>query len=529
MRELLRSCLAVATISAAVTACTFGEDPGSPDAVVTESNGPAGPVPDGLDRFYAQSMTWGACASYATTDTAEQAFGEPSVQCARLTVPLDYAEPEGETITIGVLRKKAADPDQRIGSLVMNPGGPGGSGMVAAAFTGRGLADTEVGERFDLVGFDPRGVGASEPAVRCLTGKERDADRADDSETDGSPEGVAEQEADEREFAEKCVQRTEHGEEMLANLGTRDVVQDIDVLRSALGDEQLSYLGYSYGTRIGYSYAEAFPRNVRALLLDGALDPEQDLVESLVAQGEGFGVAFREFAGWCAARQDCALGSDKADATEEYQDLVQPLIDRQVSLADGRQLSFEDASTATVQALYSEQLWEVLNSGLNELKRGRGDRMMLLADTYNERDPDGSYSSTQDAFTAIRCVDDPPVTDRSEIREAQRRYAKVAPFLDPGTPAGDARDACAFWPVPHTSQPRLPDVAGVPPTLVISTTNDPATPYQAGVRLAKALDGALLTFEGNQHTIFAQGNRCVDDIGVAYLVDGTLPPEGERC
>lgn len=502
---------------------------GSPGGEVTESHGPTGAVPDGLDRFYGQSMTWGPCGPFATTNSAKEAFGQSGLQCARLTVPLDYAEPDGETITVGVLRRKASEPDNRIGSLVMNPGGPGASGMVAAVYTGQGLAETEAGERFDIVGFDPRGVGAGEPTVRCLTGKERDADRADDSETDGSPGGVAEQETEERRFAERCVQRTKHAEKMLANLGTRDVVKDMDVLRSVLGDDKLTYVGYSYGTRIGYAYAETFGRNVRAMILDGALDPEQDLVESLVEQGRGFGVAFREFVAWCVKRQDCALGSDKAAATKRYQSLVRPLIERPVSLGDGRRLSFEDASIGTVQAMYSQELWEVLNSGLNELERGRGERLMLLADVYNEREPDGTYSTTQDAFTAIRCVDDPPVTDKAEIREAQERYAKVAPFLDPGTTPGDARDACAFWPVPHTSEPRVPDVEGVPPTLVISTTNDPATPYQAGVQLAKAIDGVLLTFEGTQHTVFGQGNGCVDEIGVAYLVDGKLPPEGKRC
>ncbi|MGH3449875.1 MAG: alpha/beta fold hydrolase, partial [Haloechinothrix sp.] len=407
MRPLLRVTAALLTLAATLTACTDTEEAGPPEAVETESQGPAGAVPNGLGEFYGQSVTWGPCAEYATTQAAETAFADPALQCARLTVPLDYAEPAGETITVGVLRRRAGQPDRRIGSMVMNPGGPGASGMTAAVYSAKGLAGTEVGKRFDIVGFDPRGVGASEPTVDCLTGPERDADRADDSETDGSPQGVAETEAEERAFARKCVQRTEHGKQMLANLGTRDVVRDIDVLRSVLGDEKLTYLGYSYGTRIGYTYAETFPRNVRALLLDGALDPDQDLVESLVAQGEGFGVAFQEFAGWCTARQDCALGNDKADATEAYQQLVQPLIDQPVSLGDGRKLSFENASTATVQAMYSQELWEVLNSGLNELKRGRGERLMLLADFYNEREPDGSYSSTQDAFTAIRCVDDP--------------------------------------------------------------------------------------------------------------------------
>src|SRR5699024_9302326 len=202
---------------------------------------------------------------YATSYIARKEFAVDGVQCARLTVPLDYDKPRGETIELGLLRHRASgDSSERIGSLVVNPGGPGASGMASAASLGDSVRDTELEKRFDLVGFDPRGVGASEPRVHCLSDGERDAESADDGETDGTPEGVKEQQQRAREFAEKCAERTKYGERMLANLGTRDVVRDMDVLRSVLGDEKLSYLGYSYGTRLGYSYAEKFPQNVRA-------------------------------------------------------------------------------------------------------------------------------------------------------------------------------------------------------------------------------------------------------------------------
>ncbi|MPY97841.1 MAG: alpha/beta fold hydrolase [Actinophytocola sp.] len=516
----------VGAVLIAVTGCTV-LDEGSPSGGDRAPAGPVGPVPDGLDDFYSQRLDWGDCQPYATTNVAEQTFAAPEVECALLEVPLSYENPDAETIEVGVLRTRAQD--DRIGSLLVNPGGPGVSGMEAAASLRFSPTINKLGDRFDVVGFDPRGVGASEPSVDCLTDAERDADRADDSEVDGTPQGVKEQEAEERAFARKCAQRTEHGEEMLANLGTRDVVKDMDILRSVLGDRKLTYLGYSYGTRIGSTYAEQFPDNVRAMILDGALDPEQELVDSLVAQGKGFGDAFAEFAKWCAKRQDCGLGDEPAKATERYQDLVRPLIDDPVTIADGRELSFDDATTATVQALYSQQLWEKLNTGLNELQRRRGEALMALADQYNERGPNGEYSDTQDAFAAIRCVDDPRVTDRDTILTAQRRYAQVAPFLDSGKPISEARDACAFWPVPNTSEPHLPNVEGVPPALVISTTNDPATPYQAGVQLAKAMGGSLLTYEGTQHTVFAQGNQCVDQPGIDYLINGTLPKKGLRC
>jgi pimeloyl-ACP methyl ester carboxylesterase len=512
-----------------LAACTSEQSSTPQQQNQTESRGPVGPVPAGLDKFYAQPLTWSDCAPYATSQDAKSLFNGNGLQCARLTVPLDYVNPQGDSITIGVLRHKASDAAGRIGALVTNPGGPGASGMVAAASLSSQVASTDLGRRFDLVGFDPRGVGASQPEVNCLTDAERDTQRSEDLDVDGSPAGVAKQEAEAKDFAAKCAQRTAHGTAMLANLGTRDVARDMDVLRSALGEQKLTYLGYSYGTRIGYTYAEEFPATVRAMVLDGALDPNQDEMDSLVAQGAGFGKAFNQFAAWCAARQDCALGGNPAGATKAFQDLVRPLIANPISLGDGRKLTFDDATLGAVQALYSQQLWEPLNSGLNELKSGRGTTLMALADQYNERDSSGRYTNTQDAFTAVRCVDDPPVTNKTEILNAETRYDQVAPFLDDGGPDGAALDACAFWPVPNTSQPHEPKVSGVPPVLVISTTNDPATPYEAGVNLAKAMNGALLTFQGTQHTVFLQGNSCVDAVGTDYLIAGKLPAPGKSC
>ncbi|MGA6167918.1 alpha/beta hydrolase [Amycolatopsis magusensis] len=521
--------IAVVLPLALVTAACSAEEPvASPPHTVVESLAPPTPTPppDPMAGFYAQTLAWGECAPFATGEDSRAAFRVPGLECARLSVPLDYAKPDAEKISIGVLRHRAAG--ERIGSLVVNPGGPGGSGMVAAAGLSVPAAKGEVGKRFDLVGFDPRGVGASEPRIRCLTDAERDADRADDSETDGSPEGVTKQENEARDFGVKCAERTEHGNAMLANLGTRDVAKDLDLLRAALGDQKLSYLGYSYGTQIGYTYAEAFPDKVRAMVLDGAVDPEQDQLEGNLAQITGFGKAFGEFAKWCAEQSDCALGRDPAGATKAFQDLTRPLIEKPVPAGD-RKLSYEDLGTAAIQAMYSDQLWKQLNAGLNELAQGRGDKLIALADQYNERGADGTYGAIQDAFTAISCVDNPKITDKARIAELVARANEAAPFLDDGKPDGAALDTCAFWPVPNTSEPHTPKVDGVPPVLVISTTNDPATPYDAGVNLARAMKGGLLTFEGTQHTVFLQGIPCVDDAGTDYLISGTLPPPPTRC
>jgi pimeloyl-ACP methyl ester carboxylesterase len=384
-------------------------------------------------------------------------------------------------------------------------------------------------DEVEAVGQRVVGVGSSEPTVECLTDEEMDQERATDDELDVSPEGVAKQDAEAKEYAQKCADNTEHGTAMLANLGTRDVARDIDVLRAALGDEKLTYLGYSYGTRIGSTYAEAFPGNVRAMVLDGALDPSKSPVEEVVAQGAGFQQAFDDFVAWCAGQDDCALGRDKTKALARFHDLVRPLGENPAQVSDGRRLSYEDATTGVVQALYSEQLWENLNSGLNGLKQNDGDGLMELADIYLERDPDGTYSTTQDVFTAVRCVDDPRITDPAVALEVNREYKEAAPFLDDGNPPAAVLDSCAYWPVPNTSEPHVPNVPNLPEVLVISTTGDPATPYDAGVALAKGLGGGLLTYEATQHTVFLQGNECVDSAGAKYLTDLTLPAEGTRC
>jgi pimeloyl-ACP methyl ester carboxylesterase len=493
----------------------------------TAQRGPAGVVPAGLERFYGQELSWGACSTFATTPQDQESYSEPGLQCTYLEVPLDYAKPNDKVIKVGVLRRPASEPARRIGSLVLNPGGPGGSGMSAAAGKTEDIRNNQLGRQFDFVGFDPRGVGSSEPKVQCRTAAERDAERLMNLNVDTSPAGVEQTESRAKATNAGCVSRT--GIDVLAHIGTREVARDLDVLRSALGDAKLTYLGYSYGTRIGAAYAEAFPGNVRAMILDGALDPAQDQITQLLGQARGFQQAFDTFAAWCAGRPDCALGQDKNQAVNTFQALVRPLIDKPVEISDGRKLSYTDATIGSVQALYVPQLWTPLNRGLQELAQGRGEILMRLADLYNGRAPDGTYSTQMDAFLSVLCVDNPPVTDPNVVRDIDAQYRRIAPFLDTGQPPSPALDSCAFWPVPHTGAPHHPQAPGLPPVVVVSTTQDPATPYQAGVNLARDLKARLLTFDGTQHTAFLQGIGCVDQVGIAYLTELKLPAEGTRC
>ena len=474
----------------------------------------AGVVPDGLGSFYTQELDWESCDSFVTDGTLLSS----AVSCSYVTVPLDYDDPAGDTVRIALSRSQASG--DKIGSILFNPGGPGVSGLYMAT-QAEGL---RVAERFDRIGFDPRGVGASTPAIRCLTAPEVDAERAE-PDVDVSPEGIAEQEADSTDYAAKCVDRS--GTEILEHVGTREVVRDMDVIRSVLGDESLTYVGYSYGTRIGSAYAETFPGNVRAMVLDGALDPEQNPVDEAIEQGAAFQAAFDAFVEDCIAAGSCPLGPDAAAADENFRELVDPLIGTPAATTDPRGLSYDDAVTGVQQALYSQTLWRLLRAGLNELRSGRGDTLLRLADTYSGRLEDGTYSNLDDAFNAIRCVDDPPTTDRTEAGEADRRYREAAPFLDDGRGTGAAPlDLCAFWPVENTSNPHSLTVSGLPPLVVVSTTRDPATPYQAGVELARALDAELVTYEGTQHTVAFSGVACVDGPLIEYLLD-LVPPDND--
>jgi pimeloyl-ACP methyl ester carboxylesterase len=409
---------------------------------------------------------------------------------------------------------------------VINPGGPGESGIEAAVNMLDSLPP-QVRERFDFVGFDPRGVASSTPALWCNSDADNDRLRAD-PEVDYSPAGVEHIESETKAFVQRCVDKMGTG--FLAKIGTVDVARDLDAIRAALGEDKLTYLGYSYGTRIGAAYAEAFPHNVRAMILDGAVDPNADPVEADIEQATAFQKAFDDYAADCAKDADCPLGTDPAKSVEVYRSMVDPLVEHPARTKDRRGLSYSDAIVGTIMSLYSPNLWKHLTNGLTQLKDGRGDTLQALADMYMRRDADGHYSNATDARIAVNCVDQPPLTERAKAVDEDRRMREVAPFMSYGEFTGHApMPTCAFWPVPPTSQPHQVSAPGLPPPLVVSTTHDPATPFQAGVDLARQLGGVLLTFDGTQHTVVFQGNSCVDNYSTAYLIDGTLPPPGAKC
>lgn len=463
----------------------------------------------------AAQVEWGSCQRFIGDTSAI-----PTAVCATLPVPIDDANPTGPQAQLALIKIPATGP--RIGALLMNPGGPGASAVDSVAALGEALAGSPVTERFDLVGFDPRGVGHSTPELRCRTDAEFDAWRREPM-VDYSPAGVAAIEQLYRNLAQKCLDR--NGKPFLAGVGTDSTAMDMDRVRQALGDDKINYLGFSYGTQLGTTYLEKFPDRVRTMVLDGAIDPAESTIDSILGQMTGFQKAFNDYAADCAMSRGCPLGTDPAQWVNRYHQLVDPLVTRPGPTSDPRGLSYQDALTGTFNALYTPEYWKFLTSGLLGLQRqtDAGD-LLLLADEYVGRDEDGRYNNGQDAFNAIRCVDEPTPTDPAVWAELDRRTRELAPFQAYGTFTGYApRDICAFWPVPATSAPKPASPAPPGSVVVVSTTGDPATPYQAGVNLAGQLRAPLITYDGTQHTAVFNGDVCVDSAIMRYLVDREAP------
>ncbi|MGV8874743.1 MAG: alpha/beta hydrolase [Rhodococcus sp. (in: high G+C Gram-positive bacteria)] len=440
-----------------------------------------------------------------------------------LQVPLDYGDLDGRTVELGVLRVAATGED-RIGSVVVNPGGPGSPATGFAPMVASAWEAHPARERFDLIGLDPRGVGMSTPAIECFTDQQRD----DDAIVTGIPAGgLAWSGESTRKVREQCAAGS-GGAEVLAHVGTRDVARDLDVLRAVLGEEQLNFLGVSYGTRLAAIYAEMFPENVRALVFDGVMDPRKDLKERQLQLFGGLQRSFEKLATFCAEQITCPLGNDPENATAVVQSILQPLIEEPIQSADGREVSFYSAVEGIVVGLYSEEAWPAVIASLAQLRDGRADMLLALRDVSNGRSDTGVYMPSAEAMFAINCVDEKQMTSQEATALVNQTNA-VAPFLDPGIDV-ETHYGCEGWPDDSTLDfPYAKEIDGLPQTLVVSVTGDGLTPHEGGVALADSLGARLLTVEGEQHGATTVSNPCVDDVVADYLIDLEVPDEGARC
>ncbi|MER5864792.1 alpha/beta hydrolase [Kitasatospora sp. NPDC002040] len=474
---------------------------------------PSGADDPALQPFYGQQIVWAACADSPKTPKIDEA----QFQCGKLRVPLDYEAPAADAIEIALSRRQAARADQRVGSLVVNPGGPGGSGvghLQHSALYREGV----LRDRFDVVGFDPRGVGDSAP-VRCLDDKAQDDWDSSDSRngTRGST------------LAGGCAAGAG---KLLPHVGTRDVARDMDVLRAALGEPKLNYLGFSYGTYIGTRYAEQFPDRVGRVVLDGAVDPTTTVFDNTVLQTISFEKSLNAFAADCVERTGCSLGSDPAKAAGKLAAFLDGLKDKPLKTPSGRQLTAWSGWTGTMTALYGDKdNWEYLRSAVAQAMKGNGSQLLALADSYYGREADGSHGNGADAYAAIFCADPmaaPPTEAR--FQAAKEQLHQQAPLITAHFADEDLFDPdCRSWPYKPTEQLKPLGPTGSSPILVVGSTGDPATPYAWAEKLAGMLtNGTLLTREGEGHTGYGK-NACTKDAVDAYLTTGQVPAKGTRC
>ena len=445
-------------------------------------------------------IAWTSCGSY---------------ECGTLDVPIDYAAPDADTIELSLKRRKASG--MRIGSLLINPGGPGGS-AIEFLETFVEIAGNSLLERFDIVAFDPRGVGASSP-IECHStlAKLIAADPTPDDDVEWK---IAEDVA--IGFADECAQKYP---KLLPHLGTSNVARDMNRVRAAIGDDKLTYFGFSYGTAIGARYADLFPERVRALVLDGALDMSLPALDISLQQAQGFEQALSTYFEWCSQGADRCEWAASMSPAARFMQLsaavdAKPLTAR-IPIGPGEFL------LGVLTPLYGgEDGYRILSQGLDEATRGDGTTLMRLVDSYLQRRPDGTYPNMQEANAAVNCVD-APVPDAMSLRAEASRFETASPIF--GLPLLTGAYVCAHWPV-HTQREPAPIAKGAAPILVVGTTGDPATPYAwAEAMSAKLESGVLLTHEGEGHTAYARGVSCIDNAIERYLIDGNAPQDGTRC
>jgi pimeloyl-ACP methyl ester carboxylesterase len=475
--------------------------------VATGCTGTSNPIAKSSPAVSPGGLTWTDCGG--------------GFQCATLQVPLDYSNPTSSTIGIAIDRKPATDQAHRIGSVLINPGGPGASGVQFAKDDASAL--TNLNRRFDLVGFDPRGVGQSSP-VHCLDNAQKDAFIALDPMLDDPAEKQAGIQAD-KDFAAACEL---HSGKILPFLDTPSAAKDMDAIRAALGDAKLTYIGFSYGTFLGQTYAHLFPNHVRALVLDGVVDPALSANDLLTAEVVGFQNNLEAFLADCNARRSgsnpCRY-AQSGDPATKLTALVHRLDSAPIP-AGSRSLTLGLASSGIITGLYYQELWPALDAGLTAADGGNGTVLASIADILNERNPDGTYTNALDALEAVDCLDRPVPTDIAYYDALGPVFSKISPLLGPWLQYSNL--GCAYWPVKPTGAPGPLSADGAPPILVVGGTNDPVTPYAWAQSVQRQLAGSvLLTRQGNGHT--SSNDPCSAAAEDAYLINLTLPAVGTIC
>lgn len=463
-----------------------------------------------LQQFQNQNLKWKNCYE--------------DFQCSTLKVPIDYTDFTLGTFDIALLRYRGAEQQNRIGSLVVNPGGPGASG-VQFAYNAEYIVSPDILERYDIVGFDPRGVGKSS-AIHCLNDKETDASFDHDAKPD-NPVELDQLIKSSQEFIAKCEKKTKY----LNRFSTAEAARDMDLLRSALGDAELNFLGKSYGSYLGALYADLFPQNVGRFILDGATDPNATSSEASIAQATGFDLALNAFVKDCLKKASCPL--PKGATSQYFIDLFQSANKTPLASKTDRVATEALLVLGTASALYDNASgWPQLRKAIKQAQLGKGDEFLNLADQYTGRQLDGKYLDNQnDAGAIIYCLDMQRVSTLSEIKESVKLFAKAAPVFGPYVAYSGI--ACSY--IPRRNSPA--NLSGAPtstrsanPIVIVGTTRDPATPYKWALSLHKYLQGStLISLDADGHTGHNRGSSCVDNAIDKYLLTGAVPQQGLKC
>jgi pimeloyl-ACP methyl ester carboxylesterase len=510
-----------ATALFVLTACTSDPEP-SPPVSDSPTSSASASVSDDLAAYYGQKVRWEGCPS----DDGFSVQGKDTFECATIKVPLDYARPGDGSTDLSVLRRKVRNPR---GSLILNPGGPGGSG-VDYARAARVVLTRQLLSAYDVVGFDPRGVVRSDP-VDCLDDAQLDALFATDGTPD-TPQEVADLAAQSRLVGVGCKAKSPG---IAPFMDSESATRDMDILRAVIGDEKLNFLGKSYGTYLGAQYAELFPDKVGKVVLDGVLPSSLDSDEITLGQAKAFDLALRRFVEDCITQEDCPLPRDVDAGLESIQQFIADLDKNPLPGVGDRMLTQARATFAIQSYLYAPPTdWEVLRFGLDAAFQGDGSVLLQMMDERTDRNPDGTFANNgNEAFYAVSCLDRPAVGGVDHAAALAEQWAAEAPVFGPSMAWGNL--PCWQYPMgagtaEAAGDPPVFQAQGSAPILVVTTKYDPATPYEWGVQVAGELDNAtLLTYDGDGHTAYTSGSSCIDKAVDAYFLEGTLPAEGTVC
>lgn len=479
----------------------------TPETIVPDSSG----APAGFVQYYEQVANFESCGD--------------GLYCADISVPMDWNDPKSEAISIATVYRQAdSDP---MGFILVNPGGPGSSGYDLVKESPEYVGTKTLRASWNMWGFDPRGVGSSS-AVECLSGSEYDEYLYGVSGYElGSELDLAASEEATANFAAKCQENTGP---LLGFVDTVSAAKDMDVLRAVIGQERLNFLGYSYGSFLGTTYATLFPSRVGRFVLDGGIDPTVNDGEQTILQIEAFEKALEAFLENCEQFEDCPFSNDVPLGQYRIQELLLSLESEPLETSSGRELTIWAAITGLIMPLYSESYWPWLSTSFSDAFNGSGDGFLMLADIYNDRNKDGSYSTNLIAANyAISCLDGSGAKDMAEVEENNERLLEVAPIL--GRYWQSDGTECSNWPYPAIAAPTDYSAKGATTIMVIGTTGDPATPYSQAKSLAEDVlaDGFLVTYNGEGHTVYGGEVECINEVVDNFFLTGKLPAKDPNC